>query len=100
MHPTRGPSPPSRSSGQPLPTPKGDAGRVGASRSHDTASAGLPLSVLDLRVLFSFDPRRQATLLLGGDKSGAWNDWYAWAIPRPDELYDKYLQELRDEGLI
>ncbi len=31
-----------------------------------------------LRVLFSFDPRRQAILLVGGDKSGEWNDWYAW----------------------
>ena len=30
-----------------------------------------------LRVLFSFDPRRQAILLLGGDKSGEWNGWYA-----------------------
>lgn len=25
-----------------------------------------------LRVLFAFDPRRQAILLLGGDKSGEW----------------------------
>jgi hypothetical protein len=36
-----------------------------------------------LRVLFSFDPRRQAILLLGGDKSGEWNDWYEWAVPSP-----------------
>lgn len=34
-----------------------------------------------LRVLFSFDPRRQAIALLGGDKSGEWNDGYAWAVP-------------------
>ena len=33
------------------------------------------------RVLFSFDPRRQAILLVGGDKTGAWNDWYEWAVP-------------------
>ena len=33
-----------------------------------------------LRVLFCFDPRRTAILLLGGDKTGAWNAWYAWAI--------------------
>ena len=33
-----------------------------------------------LRVLFSSDPRRQAILLLGGDKSGEWNDWYEWAV--------------------
>lgn len=53
-----------------------------------------------LRVLFSFDPRRQAILLLGGDKSGKWNDWYEWAIPLADDLYDNYLDELANEGLI
>jgi hypothetical protein len=53
-----------------------------------------------LRVLFMFDPRRQAILLLGGDKSGEWDAWYAWAVPLADDLYDTYLAELRDEGLI
>jgi hypothetical protein len=53
-----------------------------------------------LRVRFAFDPRRQVILLLGGDKTGAWNDWYAWAIPAADGLYDTYLSELRKEGLI
>ena len=53
-----------------------------------------------LRVLFAFDPRRQAILLIGGDKSGEWNDWYEWAIPTADDLYDTYLDELRKEGLI
>ncbi|HAS09814.1 MAG TPA: diaminopimelate decarboxylase [Acidimicrobiaceae bacterium] len=53
-----------------------------------------------LRVLFMFDPRRQVILLLGGDKSGAWNDWYEWAVPLADDLYDDYLEELKDEGLI
>ena len=37
-----------------------------------------------LRVLFAFDPRRRAILLLGGDKTGEWNDWYEWAIPTAD----------------
>jgi len=53
-----------------------------------------------LRVLFMFDPRRQMILLLGGDKSGGWNDWYDAAIPLADDLYDDYLEELRKEGLI
>lgn len=53
-----------------------------------------------LRVLFVFDPRRMAILLLGGDKSGEWNEWYEWAVPLADDLYDEYLQELRNEGLI
>lgn len=53
-----------------------------------------------LRVLFSFDPRRQAILLLGGDKTGSWSDWYEWAVPLADGLYDEYLRELGEEGLI
>jgi hypothetical protein len=53
-----------------------------------------------LRVLFMFDPRRQVILLLGGDKSGQWNDWYAWAVPLADDLYEAYLDELRREELI
>lgn len=53
-----------------------------------------------LRVLFAFDPRRQAILLLGGDKSGEWNEWYRRAIPRADALYDSHLDELRAEGLL
>jgi len=52
-----------------------------------------------LRVLFMFDARRQVILLLGGDKTGAWDDWYQWAVPMADDLYDTYLGELRMEGL-
>lgn len=40
-----------------------------------------------LRVLFSFDPRRQAIALLGGDKSGERTDWYARAVPLADDLH-------------
>jgi hypothetical protein len=53
-----------------------------------------------LRVFFMFDPRRQVILLLGGDKSGEWDGWYESAVPVADDLYDKYLDELRHEGLI
>ena len=53
-----------------------------------------------LRVLFAFDPRRQAILLLGGDKTGDWNAWYLEAVPDADRLYAKYLEDLRGEGLI
>ena len=50
------------------------------------------------RVLFIFDPLRQAVLLTGGDKTGEWSEWYQRAIPQADELYDTYLRELREEG--
>jgi len=51
------------------------------------------------RVLYAFDSRRTAILLLGGDKSGD-ERWYDREIPRADNLYDEHLAELRQEGLI
>jgi hypothetical protein len=53
-----------------------------------------------LRVLFAFDPRRAAILLLGGDKTGRWQAWYRDAIPAADDLYDEHLDTLRKEGAI
>jgi hypothetical protein len=44
-----------------------------------------------VRILFAFDPARQAILLLGGDKTGNWKGWYQENIPQADELYDKHL---------
>jgi hypothetical protein len=52
----------------------------------------------NIRVLFAFDPRRIAILLIGGDKTGRWQEWYAKTIPVADELYDGHLEELRKEG--
>jgi len=45
------------------------------------------------RVLYAFDPRRGAILLLGGDKTGN-PRWYKEHIPKADELYRRYLREL------
>ncbi|MGH9228426.1 MAG: type II toxin-antitoxin system RelE/ParE family toxin [Acidimicrobiales bacterium] len=46
-----------------------------------------------IRILFAFDPRRQAVLLIGGDKAGQWQAWYEKAIPLADDLFDEYLRE-------
>jgi hypothetical protein len=51
-----------------------------------------------LRVLFAFDPRRTAILLIGGNKQHRWREWYAEFIPVADSLYDEHLAELRREG--
>jgi hypothetical protein len=51
------------------------------------------------RILYAFDPRRSAILLLGGDKKGD-RRWYEENVRRADRLYDEYLEELRKEGLI
>lgn len=49
----------------------------------------------ELRVLFAFDPKRHAVLLVGGDKSGSWNDWYQTHVPEADRIMDSHLQKLR-----
>ena len=51
-----------------------------------------------LRVLFGFDPRRVAILLLGGDKTGAFTEWYVEMIPLAERLYDEHSAQLREEG--
>jgi hypothetical protein len=54
----------------------------------------------NIRILFAFDPRRMAILLIGGDKTGRWQEWYQEMIPVADRLYDEHLEELRREGLL
>ncbi len=49
----------------------------------------------NVRILFAFDPRRTAILLLGGDKTDDWAGWYNRNVPVADELYESYLTELR-----
>jgi hypothetical protein len=48
------------------------------------------------RILFAFDPVRNALLLIGGDKRGD-KRFYQRMIPKADELYDRYLNENRRE---
>jgi len=45
------------------------------------------------RVLYAFDPRRAALLLIGGDKTGD-NRWYERYVPIADSIYDRLLREL------
>jgi len=45
------------------------------------------------RILFAFDPRRVAILLIGGDKTGN-PRWYDEFVPRADEIYARYLKEI------
>lgn len=51
------------------------------------------------RVLYAFDPRRTAILLIGGDKTG-YVRWYEDHVPRADRLYDEHIAELTKERLI
>ncbi len=49
-----------------------------------------------IRILYAFDPKRHAILLIGGGKTGD-NDWYEKYIPIADKLYDEHLQEITPE---
>lgn len=51
------------------------------------------------RVLYAFDPRRIAILLVGGNKTG--NDrWYEEFVPQADRIYCDHLKALEKEGLL
>jgi len=45
------------------------------------------------RILFAFDPRRNAYLILGGDKTGKPN-WYEDAIRRAEAIYKRHVKEI------
>ena len=72
-------------------------GQVVGSRYHAMKELRVAAGDRDYRVLFVFDPERRAVLLLGGDKTGQWNEWYRTAIPRADALYEQWLRDLGEE---
>jgi hypothetical protein len=54
-----------------------------------------------IRVFYAFDPRRDAVLLIGGDKTGR-DRFYEEMIPRCETIWEEYLGEqelgLHDQG--
>lgn len=51
----------------------------------------------ELRVLFAFDPNRQAILLVAGDKSDDWKRWYRRNIPLADERLRQHIINIQQE---
>jgi hypothetical protein len=51
----------------------------------------------EVRLLFLFDPDREAIVLVAGDKAGRWNAWYAEAIPLAEERCTAYRREALKE---
>jgi len=65
--------------------------RYGHMRELRVQNAGEPY-----RVLYAFDPRRTAILLIGGNKKG--NDrWYEEFVPIADKIYHKHMMALARE---
>lgn len=51
----------------------------------------------EVRILFAFDPKRRAIMILAGDKHGAWQKWYRKNIPIADDRYDEHLKRLKEQ---
>jgi hypothetical protein len=74
--------------------PRPHAGLIHSSRHSNMKELRIQHSGRPYRVLFAFDPRRSAILLIGGDKTG--NDrWYEQFVPIADALYDRHLKSLK-----
>ena len=58
---------------------------------------GAPPETAALRPRVYLTPWRSAVLLVAGDKSGQWKQWYRTAIPQAEQLYEDYLAELEKE---
>ena len=67
------------------------ADRIKASKFHNMKE--LRPSSTSIRILFIFDPARQAVLLVAGDKQGNWKGWYDQNIPVAEKRYVTYLQD-------
>jgi len=52
----------------------------------------------EVRILFAFDPARRAILLVAGDKSGRWQEWYRTTIPIADRRYAEHLAATTVKG--
>lgn len=75
------------------------ADRVKGSRFHSMKELRPPSSgTSEIRLLFAFDPRREAIFLVAGDKAGNWEGWYREAIPLADQRLARHLADLEAEG--
>jgi hypothetical protein len=73
------------------------ADSIKGSRIHNMKE--LRPSGTSIRILFVFDPERQAVLLVAGDKAGNWQGWYKENIPVAEGRYDGWLAGGYDEEI-
>lgn len=70
--------------------------RIKGSRYHNMKELRPPSAGgTEIRLLFAFDPAREAIFLVGGDKAGNWDQWYRTAVPLADERYTQHLITLK-----
>jgi len=78
--------------GPTLPRPHADV--ITNSRHANMKELRAKVNERHLRVLYAFDPRRMALLLIGGDKTGD-PKWYEKFVPLADDLFDRHLAQLQ-----
>lgn len=72
--------------------------RLRASRFHNMKELRPGSSgASEIRLIFAFDPVREAVFLVAGDKSGQWREWYQTAMPLADERFEEHLMRLKEE---
>lgn len=49
-----------------------------------------------IRMIFAFDVKSRAIMLVAGDKAGNWTKWYATNIPIADGLFDDHQKKLKE----
>ena len=71
--------------------------RIHGSRHHNMKELRPPSTgTSEVRLLFAFDPEREAVFLVAGDKSGRWETWYRQAVPVADDRRDEHLIALKE----
>jgi hypothetical protein len=74
------------------------ADRVKTSRYHNMKELRPPSSgSTEIRMLFAFDPHREAIFLVAGDKAGNWASWYDSTVPLADQRYTDHLKKLKQQ---
>jgi hypothetical protein len=73
--------------------PRPHAGVIVSSRHSNMKELRGKVNERHLRVLFAFDPRRTALLLIGRDKTDN-PRWYEESVPIADDLFDRHLRAL------
>jgi hypothetical protein len=66
-------------------------GTIKNSRYHNMKE--LRSNTTNERALLIFGKDRRGVVLLGGNKTGKWNQWYAEHIPFAEKIYDRHQRE-------
>jgi hypothetical protein len=67
------------------------SGQIKSAKRHKTMRE-LVVPAGNIRILYMFDPLRNAVLLIGGTKTNNWDKWYAENVPKAEDIYDEYLK--------